>query len=119
NLQEVDAGPGLYRISVMPLDAAGEPLLEEEAAYEHQVEYAPEETPLMERLGQAFRDNPWIPALIALVVVGFFAYLLFGVYRKRQEKGIIFNVPDAEKSAKSPLRHPTRFFYGDRAQRQP
>lgn len=118
DLQEVDAGPGLYRVSVMPLDATGNPMLEEDAAYQHQVEYAPEMPSLMQRLGLAFRENLWIPALLILVVGGFFAYLIFGVYRKRQESGIIFNMAEAEKSAKSPLRHPTRFFSGDRSQRQ-
>jgi hypothetical protein len=110
NLEDKDAEPGSYTVSIMPLDDAGEPLVAEEINYQKPITYSPAEPTQMEQLGQSFRENPWIPGLIAALILGLVALLAFRAIQKSREGAIIFTVDNAKKNARSPLKHRTNLF---------
>lgn len=100
--------PGLYRASIMPLDEAHQPLLAEEISYPNQVSYAPSRPSLLVRIGASFRQYPWIPILIGVLLLAMVGMLIFNYIRNRQrDPGYIFNLSENEKTPQSHLNPPT------------
>ena len=114
DLEQAGVEPGAYRVGIVPLDEAGQPLLAQEIAYPYQVAYAPREASLGERLGLAFRENPWIPGLILAFIAGLIAFLAFSYLRSRRSSSITFRLEDTQNAPQSPLRKPTRLAGLDR-----
>lgn len=108
DLSLIDADPGLYQVAIMPLDGAQKTMLEEDISYPHQVAYIPDDPSLMERLGLSFRQHPWIPLLIGLLLVALVFFFIFVYLHNREPKsGLIFEIDKKKSEPKSPLNPPS------------